>query len=304
MNKYSKPELKKTVLQRIEDEAVQPHSRLYFQSRECAVWAMWLLSVLVGALAVAVSVFVVHQQQYALYEATHTNAFTYIVEVLPYLWFFVFILMVYAAVYNVRHTKHGYRYSVWFIVVSSLVVSFLFGSALQYLGMGTRIDAILGKNLQMYISQTGYEQQLWQSPEEGRLFGRHYLATVQPTSTVVFADMHGKPWRINVSELTEVDRVLLRSAEPVRLLGKLTNETVPIFHACAVFSWSGSQSITAAQLRSEREKFQSRIENHARKITTHRELQRTGAPLASTTLPVRSVCATMPLVRQTAVGMD
>ena len=63
---------------------VSPRSRRFFQTRECAVWVLWLISVVVGALAVAVTFFVLNHRQYALYEATHENFFTFMVEVLQW----------------------------------------------------------------------------------------------------------------------------------------------------------------------------------------------------------------------------
>ncbi len=78
--------LKQTVLARIDQENVCPRGRWLFHSRECVVWTLWLVTVLVGALAVAVSLFVIAQRQYALYEATHDNFLTFLVTVLPYLW--------------------------------------------------------------------------------------------------------------------------------------------------------------------------------------------------------------------------
>jgi heme/copper-type cytochrome/quinol oxidase subunit 2 len=253
-NTQHKP-LKQTVFERIEAEHVCPRSRLYFQSRECLVWTLWLMSVVVGSLAIAVSVFVVSHNQYALYEATHENFLTFLVDILPYLWLIVFGVMVLVAVYNLRHTKRGYRYPVPYILASSVVLSFAGGSALQFFGLGYTIDSMLGERMGMYTSLEKHEERVWQAPTNGRLLGRQVFVTVRPTSTVVFADTTGQRWRLNVTELMERDRSLLSTEKRVRVLGTIVNDEVKIFHACGVFPWLMGQNVTLSQMSKEREAF-------------------------------------------------
>ena len=164
--------LRELVFDRIERENVCPRSRLFFQSRECVVWSLWLLTVLVGALAIAVSLFVVTHRRYALYEATHDNFLTFFATVLPTVWVVIFLLMIGFAIYNVRHTRRGYRRPLWMIAASSVVLSFAGGSLLQMLGLGAVIDREFGDLMATYPSQERMERALWQAPAEGRLVGR------------------------------------------------------------------------------------------------------------------------------------
>ncbi|MCA9357310.1 hypothetical protein KC872_03795, partial [Candidatus Kaiserbacteria bacterium] len=75
----SKKPLKETLFARIEEGNVCPRSRWVYFCQECMVWTAWVISVLIGSLAVAISVFVVTHHQYALYEATHENFLTFMV---------------------------------------------------------------------------------------------------------------------------------------------------------------------------------------------------------------------------------
>jgi heme/copper-type cytochrome/quinol oxidase subunit 2 len=256
---HNKENLKNTLLNRIEEEHVRPHSRMFFKSRECVIWALWLVSVLVGALAVAISVFVVTHRQYGLYEATHENWFTFMVEVLPFIWVIVFGIMALLAVYNIKHTKKGYRYSITTVLASSIVLSFAGGSALQFFGLGYSIDAILGDQMPMYMSQEKIEHQLWQQPAEGRLIGRQVAATVATSSVVVLQDTTGSRWRIEIQELLPADIQLLASGENVRLLGQTMNEQAKVFHACGVFSWMMHREVTMQQMSEQRESFLGRV---------------------------------------------
>ena len=262
-NPNNNSNLKNTLLHKIEEEHVRPHSRMFFKSRECVIWTLWLLSVVVGALAVAISVFVVTHRQYALYEATHANWLTFMVEVLPFIWVIVFGLMAYLAVYNIKHTKKGYRYSVATILASSIVLSFAGGSALQFFGLGYSIDAILGDQMPTYMSQEKIEHQLWQQPAEGRLIGRQVAATVATSSVVVFQDTAGSRWRIEIQELLPADIQLLASGENVRLLGQNMNEQAKVFHACGVFPWMMHREVTMQQMSEQRESFLVRVKELA-----------------------------------------
>lgn len=294
----SQKPLKDTLLERIESEKVCPRPKLFFQGREIAVWVSWLLSVVVGALAIAVTLFVVEHGQYAFYEASHENFLMFIIEALPYLWLVTFVVMVYVAVYNIRHTKRGYRYPLWAIMVSSVVLSFIGGFVLQLLGFGYEIDEQFGKYAVFYTSQGKFEQRLWQDPDDGRLVGVQTYLTLVPTSTIIFKDIEGQGWVMNISELQVSDAELLASQQMVRLLGKPINEDLHLFHVCGVFPWIQEREVSTEELSEQRKGFLDRIKRHAERLTNGPRLEMQGSTFASTTLASESVCATIAPVRR------
>lgn len=293
----SQKHFKDSLFERIESENVCPHSRLFYRGRELLVWCLWLVSVMVGALAVAVSLFVVIHGQYALYEATHANFLIFLVEALPYLWMGTFVIMVYAAIYNVRHTKKGYRHPLWLIMGSSILLSLFGGMLLQLLGLGYEIDEMLGQHMMLYTSQQKFEQRLWQDPDDGRLLGMQVHSTLSPTSTIIFEDITGKRWTMNTSELPQLDKEMLATNMTVRLLGKPVDEELHIFHACGVFPWVHERDLSVEELSRQRDVFLERISRHAHK-ETEGKLRLHGQNLASTTLVEEAVCATIPAVRR------
>lgn len=297
-NKETTPKaLKDSLFARIESEKVCPRSRLFFQGREFSLWALWLLSVVVGAFAIAVTMFVVVHGQYALYEATHENFLTFMVEALPYLWIVTFGVMVYVAIYNIRHTKRGYRYPLWVILSSSIIVSFAGGSVLQLLGFGYEVDELLGKHMMLYTSQQKFEQQLWQDPDDGRLLGVQTYTTLSPSTTVVFRDVNGQSWTMNITELPPGDADMLASQEVVRLIGKAIDEDLHIFHVCGVFPWIHERDLSVREMSDQREHFLERVSEHANKGKMAK-LEMRGTSLASTTLATESVCADIAPVRR------
>lgn len=229
--------LRQSVLERIETDKVCPHGRLLFVCRDSAVWLAWLLSVVVGAVAVAVTLYVLARSSSVFYEATHDSFVAFLFDVVPYAWLLIFTLMVVLAVTNLRYTKRGYRYTVVQIMASSVVLSLAGGAVLQLAGLGAVIDSRLGTGMPMYVSQDKMETALWQAPADGRLVGRQVETTVAPTSTIIFEDSAGARWTLDVSELSPYDLKLLSGLESVRIVGTTSNAVENRFHACATFPW-------------------------------------------------------------------
>lgn len=260
--KQLKINLKDSVIEKIEQEHVCPRSRLFFVCKETLVWIFWGLSVVVGALAVAVSLFVISHSQYSLYEATHDNFFTFFVGALPFLWIGLFGIMTYLAITNLRHTKRGYKYNAKTVIVSSMVLSLAGGAFFQLFGFGQALDYKLGKQMKMYMSQEKQEMKLWQTPSDGRLIGRQVLSTVMPTSTVVFEDSKGARWNLDVSELAPMDLNLLSSGKKVRIVGTTSNLATKQFHACGAFPWMLDKPMKIKELSAERQAFVDRVYEH------------------------------------------
>jgi hypothetical protein len=254
-----KESCKKGVMSRIECGEVCPRSKTFFATRECAVWALWAVSVVVGALAVAVTFFVFTHRQYALYEATHDTFFTFMVDVLPLLWIVVFGVMVLVAVYNLRHTKKGYKYPLWQIFGSSMVLSLAGGAALHLFGLGYSTDHMLGERMNMYNSQEKLEQKMWQNPEEGRLLGRFEGPLPPPSTMMMFKDVSGEQWQVNVNELSLGEQELIERQENVRLLGRISDEDIKIFYSCGAFPWMLDKPMKREDLRAAREAFSMKV---------------------------------------------
>lgn len=271
-------DLKTKILQRIECGDICLKSRLSFKSREWILWSLWLFTVVVGALAVAVSFFVLLQQTYSLYEVTHSSFERFFIETLPLFWISVFFLMVIFAVYNLNHTKNGYRYPLWQIFGSSLVLSLVGGVLLHLAGTGFILDKQIGLLTAYYESQEKREQKLWQQPGQGRLHG-HYISSNQSESKflVNFQDYESVIWQLNIDELDGEEVSLLHSGSRVKLWGEVTNIEPPHFYTCAVLPVLHEETTTRAALVKLRQKI---INKGQRYTSIHGEIALTESPCA------------------------
>jgi hypothetical protein len=250
---------KDSVMSRIECGEVCQRSKVFFRTRECAVWALWAVSVIVGALAVSVTLFVLTHSQYALYEATHDNFLTFMAEVLPLVWIIVFAAMAGLGVYELRRTKRGYKYPLWQIFASSVVLSLAGGAALQFFGLGYATDHMLGIHMNMYNSQEKIEKRMWQNPHRGRLVGQAEEAFVPPATGVRFKDLEGKVWQASVQDLSKDELELLSGMQPVRMFGIVMDEQSALFHPCHVFIHKSPNEHSLRDLKQERMEFISKV---------------------------------------------
>lgn len=258
-----------SVLQRLERDSVHPRSRLFFQSRECLIWTLWFFTLLIGAVAVAVTLYVSMSVPYTLYEATHDNLLTAFISALPYVWILIFMLTVYLALVNLRHTKHGYRYQVYTLLVGSILLTVMVGTAMHTVGGGYVLDQTIGEMIAMYPSYERQRYVAWQKPEQGRLIGT-LLPHEKSTSTeqdfsdyeFVFADMHQELWQIDTSELRQNDIELLHTVgeQEVRLLG--TSTSPGVFKVCGVFPWEPGLALSREHLDQNRESFMEKVRAH------------------------------------------
>lgn len=251
--------LKDCVMGRIESEAILPRPKLFYTTRELTVWSLWILSIVIGAFAVAVVSFVLTHHEYALYEATHENFTTFIFEALPYLWFITFGFMALVAVYNLKHTKHGYRYPLWQIFGSSMVLSLAGGSVLYIFGFGYTIDHVLGRQVPMYISQEKHDATVWENPEEGRLLGSVEKPLTPPETMITFTDSKGNDWKLDTTELSDEERTLLIGHNQVRLLGVIADGKAKIFYSCGVFPWLLDKPASRSDFEATRKEFEMKM---------------------------------------------
>lgn len=253
--------VKEKVLARISAREVEPIPCWYFTSIEWSLRTLWVLSVLMGALAIAIILYVAEHGLFAFVEATHSNVWDFWFEVLPYLWIAIFVVMSALAYRNFRHTRGGYRYSAVTVVGSSIGLSVVGGILLHAGGFGAYFDHQFAEQMPAtYPSLEKKELSMWQKPEDGRLVGA-YVSDLG-TTTVVFEDIDGAQWDVSINELGEPDEVALRSGDKVRIIGFASTTPDRQFYSCGVFAWVYDRALTMDEMRVARSEFLARMVAH------------------------------------------
>ncbi len=238
-------DLTSQILQKIESESVTPRAKWVYSTQEYLLWLLWFVTVLLGAISVAVTSFVFSHQRFALYELTHDNFVTFAVDVLPLLWLLLFGVMVVFAVFNMRHTRRGYRYPLWQILGSSVVLSLALGALLHLAGAGFSLDKKMGALARGYASQEKLELKWWQDPRSGRLVGSAMYVREGGATDIRFIDFEGVAWQLELDELHEEEVRLLTEGKQVRIFGVSDGG---VFHACGAMPWVQDRSYKGEEL--------------------------------------------------------
>lgn len=265
--------VKDRVFSSIADQQVEPRPCYVYWCENTAMWLVWLMTVLLGALATAVLIFTSTYRYYDIYEAMHDNFVTFFLQVLPWVWVVAFAGLMLVAMRGLRATRRGYRLSPWLVGGSSVGMSVLLGFVASAAGFGFVVDRTLGEYAPMYTSQAEREQILWQMPNDGRLLGQQQVA-VSATGTVLFTDTHGAVWTVEVQELRAADRELLATSKTVRLLGAPLETEPARFLACGVFPWMLDKKHAMKDLSAERKAYMSQMYAHSHTpVTRLREIE-------------------------------
>jgi hypothetical protein len=225
------------VFGRIKDEKIAPRSRWHFVLHNYTLWALWGVSIIVGALAVAANIFVFANFGWQLYAATHNSFMGFVLDYLPYLWLVTLCIFVFIAYENMRHTKRGYRYPLWVIVAVSILASGFGGVMLYTAGVGQFVDSTIGKRIPLHRPFVMIKTEHWVSPERGLLAGE--VVNADETSDIfVLRTFEGVEWTIETSSLMEPDWRALNEFSEVRVIGvPLVAMGTERFHACFVLPW-------------------------------------------------------------------
>lgn len=214
-----RPSLVARILAQIKNNQLAPKPRWRFLLKNYMVWLSGAVALLVGAAAVSVMIYLFKYNDWEVCRQTHKSLAEFFLLTLPYFWLIFLGFFVFVIYYNLKHTKHGYRYPLYALILVSIAASVILGSGFFLMGWGEKIDDILGRRMPFYGQVMNRQMSFWFNPEEGRLTGvvidlpdeRGYFYLVDPV---------GGNWQI----LSLRDRrrpEFLLEGQPVNLIGQV-----------------------------------------------------------------------------------
>ena len=267
-DKNTTTSLTERVLAHIKQERLAPTTRWYFVCLECLVRLGWLLTILLGGLAVAIMSYTTIHGWYGFFEPTGLSRVGYVIAYLPFFWLYILLGTLALAHYNVRHTKRGYRYPVWLVLSSSILLSIIVGSVFYLLGFSHFVDMQLGANMPLYGSYYERQTQFWQTPQENR-----WLGVVSAVDQTVFTDSTGMQWQLATNQLSEAEQAQLERGKQVRVIG-ISDHASTTITVCGVFPWHEDVLMPRQQLALERTELLGRLTalKHGTSSCTNMEL--------------------------------
>jgi hypothetical protein len=224
------------ILSKIKEEKIEPKPKWQFLLRDCFIWLVFLVSLLVGAVAFCVSLYIFTTNDWDLYKYLHTTLVGHIFISIPYIWIILLVIFILIANYNFKHTKKGYRHEVYVVFGFSFLGSLILGYFLHSLGMGEGIEKNLASSLPFYEKMTccGNRKDIWDQPEKGLLGGE--IMELLDEENFELKDFHGMIWLVRENKnILEYRPLFIQSGKQVKIIGEKKEPAV--FWAKEIRPW-------------------------------------------------------------------
>ncbi len=224
--------LDRKIIEAIAKRGLTPRPYAYFLARNSIFWTLAIVSVLLGAIAVAVIIFAG-----ADFVATGGRGFDAlplddILAYVPFVWIATLALFMLSALYSVRQTRRGYRFRTLHVVSAAILASVVIGGLLHLLDVGSQTHQFLQHRLALYDRLTLSREDRLNDPDGGFLAGR--LLAVEVGKELTLEDFQGHVWTIDIAGATLRNDVLAVD-EDLAIDGTRTGPAT--FKASAVRDW-------------------------------------------------------------------
>jgi hypothetical protein len=230
----SEMNISQKVLEEIKNKKIEPTARWRFLLHDYFLWATLAASIIIGSFAFSIIIFMIRNNDWEIYEKSG-GLFDFVMSTLPYFWLAILAGIIFLAEYNLRHTKRGYRFEMVGIIISSVALSVIFGSALYKSGFGQKLEMLAAKKMPFYQMLTDHRERIWNQPDRGLLAGE--VIMIDQNGQFSLVDLVEKKWRV-IGEDIEFRRVEpLVIGRWVRIVGEKIDED--IFRAVQIRPWLG-----------------------------------------------------------------
>ena len=230
------------VLNKIKQQEIKPTPKYQFLLKRCVLWTLASVSVIVGALSIAVVFFNLFNQEWDVYDHVTDSLPIFFVLVLPYFWLVLSGIFLVVAYYNFHHTKFGYRWRFSVLVTGYLVLTLVLGGVFYRLGAGEHLENFFARNFKVY-NQINYGRQIWASPQDGLIAGVIIDLT---DGTMILKDLNNREWQIDISSTTISNKQIISVGQEIKVMGKMTGPD-----SCAaeeILPWCGCGGCGAAHI--------------------------------------------------------
>jgi hypothetical protein len=180
------------IFKKIKESHIKPRPKWEFLLKDCTIWTLFGISLIVGSLAFSVILYMFANNDWNLYQYVTGNFMGFLFVTLPYFWLIILAVFIVLAYYNLRHTKRGYLLSLGKMFLFSLLSSFLLGSLLYSAGLGKSINNIFSERVPFYEEFLGYRTFVWHNPPEGLLVGK--VTEKVDSQKFYLIDLEGDEW--------------------------------------------------------------------------------------------------------------
>jgi hypothetical protein len=224
------------IINKIKTEDIRQIPRWRFSLKNFAAWGGFGISVLIGAVAFSVILFAIQQSDFSVVSHLDHSGLEMILALMPIVWLGCIILFLLLAVWSIRNSWKGYKFSLFKQVSISVLLSMAIGTLFFITGGGEKLEAAFNANVFSYESINERKQKIWSNPDEGYLSG---TITSVKEEMVEIKDFKGKIWSISIEGSFIAPVVMLENDEVIKLIGEKTGEST--FKSVEIRPWGGMQ---------------------------------------------------------------
>jgi len=205
------------------------------------LWVLSGLLLILGAFGVASILYIVTKNDWDIFSEIHESKFTHIISTLPYLWLCLFAIMLVLLYIDIKHTKHGYRYTAFVVVIGVVGASIAFGIGLHLMGFGQKIDSIIATKDPQHAHLFNPRLQALSRPDKGILTGRvTIIEFTAPTGKIYVENpILGGRWIIIIQPTTILPDDGIRINDRIRALGEDIGDQQFLAHIILPFNTLG-----------------------------------------------------------------
>lgn len=222
----------KNIIGKIKKEKIKPTPKWVFLLKRSVILGLFVLSILFGSIAVSIIFCQINDADWGAYSKMDNNFFGFVVTALPYFWIILMIGFLFLAYYNFRHTKTGYRHSVFAIFGLSIFISIITGTILHMSGMSESLEDAF-HCIPQYEKLHYGKQFLWQRPKKGFLSGT--IVQLEDGKIIMLQDFDRHDWLVNIEDLPPMPPPMFHEREMVKMIGDMLDPDR--FHAQVITPW-------------------------------------------------------------------
>jgi hypothetical protein len=218
----SDKKISQLVLEKLKEKNIKPKARWGFLLKNYSIWALGVICLVVGSLSFAVVFYMFRYNDWEIYQNVNDSLLEFLLITMPYFWILLIGLFIAIVNYNIKHTKHGYKYNIKIILLVTIVSSVVLGGILFKAGVGRAIDNIMLEKAPFYKHVINHRMGMWSNPEKGMLMGEIVGVLDNGFSLI---ESNGKIWVVDTNNARIISIVKIEEGEIIKLVGKRIGET-------------------------------------------------------------------------------
>jgi len=234
-NKLRDMENSDELIEKLKQRNLKPKPVWHFSLQTAFYWFLFLMSVILGALAFSIILYSIQQVDFGLVAHMSHSGLEFLLGLAPFFWIISLIIFLFVAMVGIRKSKKGYKVSYTKIIAFSASFSILAGTLFFIGGGGEWLDNAFSSRVSLYEGVQTKKIELWSKPENGHLAG---TITDIGEAKIELIDFNNQVWKIDLEKANIPNSVQIEEGEKIKIIGEIISPNT--FLAKQLRPWGGN----------------------------------------------------------------